>query len=291
VLDDALLYFVCGIRHDLEQLLTAACEGGVDVLQLRAKDALDDEVVAAGRVFRRVADETGSLFVVNDRPDLALRCEADGVHVGQRDLPVPQVRELVGDELLVGLSAHTPAQIAAAGGVDVVQLRAKDAPDDEIVAAGRVFRHVADETGSLFVVNDRPDLALRCEADGVHVGQGDLPVPRVRELVGDDMLVGLSAHTSAQIAAADGADYLGIGPVFATPTKEEAEAFGLELVREAARTSRVPWFAIGGIDLSTLDEVLAAGATRVAVVRAIADAPDPRAAAHSLRSSLAAARR
>jgi thiamine-phosphate pyrophosphorylase len=203
VLDDARLYFVTGVRRDLEELLVAACEGGVDVLQLREKGATDDEVVAAGRVFRRVADDSGALFVVNDRPDLALRCEADGVHVGQGDLPVAQVRELVGDEMLVGLSAHTPEQIAAG----------------------------------------------------------------------------------------DGADYLGIGPVFATPTKEGAESFGLALVRDAARLSAVPWFAIGGIDHSTLDEVVAAGATRVAVVRAIADAPDPRAAARSLRSALAAAAR
>jgi len=176
-------------------------------------------------------------------------------------------------------------EAACDGGVDVLQLRDKAAPDDEVVAAGRVFRRVADEADALFVVNDRVDLALRCEADGVHVGQDDLPVEQVRELVGAEMLVGLSAQTAEQIAAAVGADYLGVGPVFATPTKDAA-AFGLDLVRTAARLSPVPWFAIGGIELSTLDAVVAAGATRVAVVRAIADAADPRAAASALRSAL-----
>jgi len=191
----------------------------------------------------------------------------------------------------IGIRPGLEELLAAAceGGVDVLQLREKDAPDDEVLAAGRVFRRVADDAGAVFVVNDRVDLALRCEADGVHVGQADLPVRDVRELVGDAMLVGLSAQTAGQIADADGADYLGIGPVFSTPTKEGAESFGLALVREAARLAPVPWFAIGGIDHSTLAEVVAAGATRVAVVRAIADAPDPRLAARALRSALAAA--
>jgi thiamine-phosphate pyrophosphorylase len=189
--------------------------------------------------------------------------------------------------LITGIPAEPERLLAAAfaGGVDVVQLREKDADDDAIVRAGRVFRRLADEAGALFVVNDRPDLALRCEADGVHVGQDDLAVAKVRELVGD-LIVGLSTHSPEQIRAADGVDYIGVGPVYATPTKAGRAPVGLELVREAARSATVPWFAIGGIDESTIAEVVAAGATRVAVVRAIRDAADPAAAARALKDRI-----
>jgi thiamine-phosphate pyrophosphorylase len=175
---------------------------------------------------------------------------------------------------------------ALAGGVDVVQLRAKNASDDEVVELGRAFRALTRSAGALFVLNDRPDLAAACDADGVHVGQGDSPVAAARAALGPDRLVGLSVETPAQIAAAEGADYLGVGPVYATPTKTDVEAAGLGLVREAARSVRVPWFAIGGIDAETLDEVMAAGAHRVAVVRAVRDAPDPAEAARALRARL-----
>jgi thiamine-phosphate pyrophosphorylase len=174
---------------------------------------------------------------------------------------------------------------ALAGGVDVVQLREKDADDDEIVRAGRVFRRLTREAGALFVLNDRPDLAMRCDADGVHVGQDDLPVAEVRQLA-PELLVGLSTHSPEQIHAAAGVDYIGVGPVYATPTKAGREPVGLELVREAARSATVPWFAIGGIDEANAAEVVAAGAERLAVVRAIRDADDPRAASARLRAAL-----
>ena len=174
---------------------------------------------------------------------------------------------------------------ALEGGIDVVQLREKRAPDERLVRAGAMFRRLTREAGALFVVNDDPYLALRCEADGVHVGQDDIPVAEVRK-VAPELLVGLSTHSPGQIAAARDADYIGVGPVYETPTKPDREPVGLGLVREAARSAPVPWFAIGGIDAANVGEVLAAGATRIAVVRAIADAPDPRAAARALRDAL-----
>jgi len=186
---------------------------------------------------------------------------------------------------VTGIVEERVLAAALEGGVDVVQLRDKSAPDEELLRAGRLFRRLTREAGALFVVNDRPDLALRLEADGVHVGQDDPPVPEVRELVGD-LLVGLSTHSPAQLAAAEGVDYVGVGPVYATPTKAGRTPVGLELVREAARAAAVPWFAIGGIDGTNVGDVVAAGATRIAVVRAIADAPDPRAAAAQLRAAL-----
>ena len=179
---------------------------------------------------------------------------------------------------------------ALAGGVDMVQLRDKSASDDELVRAAAVFRRLCDEHAALFWLNDRPDLVAACGADGVHVGQDDMPASEARAVAGDEVLVGLSTHSPAQLdaaVAAGEADQLSVGPVWATPTKEGRPAAGLDYVRHAARVAgERPWFAIGGIDLGNVREVIAAGASRVVVVRAIRDADDPRAAAAALRSAL-----
>src|SRR3954447_1571672 len=176
-------------------------------------------------------------------------------------------------------AARSVVPEALAGGVDIVQLRDKDAADDQVVAAGRWLRGVCDTAGALLIVNDRADLALACDADGVHLGQDDEPVESVRETVGTEMLIGLSTHSPEQIDAAEGADYLGVGPVFETATKPGLEPVGVELVRYASEHATVPWFAIGGIDAERAAEL---GAERIAVVRAIRDAADPRAAAEAL---------
>ena len=180
--------------------------------------------------------------------------------------------------------------VALAGGVDMVQLRDKSASDAELVRAAAVFRRLCDEHGALFWLNDRPDLAGACAADGVHVGQDDMPVADARRVAGANVLVGLSTHSPAQLdaaLAAGEADQLSVGPVWETPTKEGRPAAGLDYVRHAARVAGSrPWFAIGGIDLGNVREVIAAGASRVVVVRAIRDADDPRAAAAALREAL-----
>jgi thiamine-phosphate pyrophosphorylase len=183
-------------------------------------------------------------------------------------------------------AARAGVPAALAGGVDVVQLREKDGPDDEVVAAGRELRALCDARGALLVVNDRADLALACGADGVHVGQDDAPVGAVRALVGPDVLIGLSTHSPAQVDEAEGVDYLGVGPVYETATKPSVEPVGIELVEYAAGNASKPWFAIGGIDPERAPEVVAAGARRIAVVRAIRDAADPRAASAALREAL-----
>ena len=174
-------------------------------------------------------------------------------------------------------------EAAVCGGVDLVQVREKELPDGELLRALEEARDVTRRLGVPLVVNDRPDLAVLVEADAVHVGQDDLPVAAVRRF---RLPVGLSTHTPAEIDAAE-ANYIGVGPVHATPTKEGRPAAGLELVRHAAAHARQPWFAIGGIDRTNVEEVLAAGATRIAVVRAIADAPDPETTARELCSALA----
>ena len=174
---------------------------------------------------------------------------------------------------------------ALRGGVDVIQLRDKALADDSVVAAAEPFRAACEEHGALFVLNDRPDLVEACGADGVHVGRSDLPVAEARALVGADRLLGLSASTVAELDDVEGADYVGV-TAFSTPTKDDAVAGGLELLRFAAETLTVPWFAIGGIDLTNVAEVSAAGVPGVAVIRAIRDAEDPEAAARALRAAL-----
>jgi len=179
-------------------------------------------------------------------------------------------------------------EAALSGGIDIVQLRLKGASDDEIVAAARAFRAACDRHHALFILNDRPDLVEACRADGVHVGQADASPASGRSSVGPGRIVGRSTHSREQIEAAAGepVDYIAVGPVFQTPTKPGRLPVGRELVRFAARALELPWFAIGGIDERTAEDVVAAGAERLAVVRAIRDAPDPAAAARALRALL-----
>ena len=174
---------------------------------------------------------------------------------------------------------------ALRGGVDVVQLRDKELDDEALIAAAEPFRAACTKHGALFVLNDRPDLVEACGADGVHVGRSDSPVEEARASIGTDRLIGLSASTIEELEDVSGADYVGV-TAFATPTKDDAVAGGLELVRVAAATISIPWFAIGGIDLANVAEVAVAGAPGIAVVRAIRDASDPEAAARELRQGL-----
>jgi thiamine-phosphate pyrophosphorylase len=172
---------------------------------------------------------------------------------------------------------------ALRGGVEIVQLRVKHGADAEVLRAAERYREITAAHDALLIVNDDPELALAADADGVHVGQDDMPVADAREIIGPDRLIGLSTHTPAQIDTARGVDYIGVGPVHATPTKPGRPAVGLELVRYAASHARVPFFAIGGIDPGNVDAVRAAGASRIAVVRALTQAGDPEAAARALQ--------
>jgi thiamine-phosphate pyrophosphorylase len=178
---------------------------------------------------------------------------------------------------------------ALAGGCDVVQLRDKEAGEDALLEAGATFRAACDEHGAVFIVNDSPALARAVGADGVHVGQDDIPPEAARAQIGDERLIGLSTHSPEELRAGlkSDADYLSVGPVLETPTKPGRRATGLDYVRHAAaHAGDRPWFAIGGIDATNVLDVMAAGARRVVVVRAIRDAPDPQAAARALRRAL-----
>jgi thiamine-phosphate pyrophosphorylase len=179
------------------------------------------------------------------------------------------------------------------GGVDIVQLREKSLPRREIERSALTFRRLCDTYSALFIVNDDPDLARACDADGVHVGQDDMPVSKVREILGPDVIIGLSTHSKEQIAAAGGSssgvDYISVGPIWETPTKAGRPAVGLELIAYAAASAPHPFFAIGGIDTSSAAQVVEAGARRLCVVRAIRDAAEPTVVAEELRRAFAEA--
>jgi thiamine-phosphate pyrophosphorylase len=172
-------------------------------------------------------------------------------------------------------------------GTDIVQLREKDAEAGPLMRWAETFREKAGRHHALFVINDRPDVAVTVAADGVHLGQDDLPPDAARRIVGPDALIGLSCHSSEQLdAASPQADYVTAGPVHATPTKPGRPGTGFGVVRHAAKTVSRPWFAIGGIDPRTLPEAVTAGATRIVVVRAVAEASDPAAAVRALLAAL-----
>jgi thiamine-phosphate pyrophosphorylase len=208
---------------------------------------------------RRAIKDAQLLLVTDPRPDLTARVEA-----------------------------------AIRGGVDVVQLRDKRAAKEreareELLPLAENLRGICARGGALFTINDDVELARLSAADGVHLGQEDEPVSKAREVLGPDVVVGRSASSvgEAREAVEQGADYLGTGTIFTTPTKLDAEVRGLALVEELAHEDLpVPWFAIGGISVETAPKVAAAGAKGFAVVRAILDAEDPEVAARQLRSLL-----
>lgn len=170
----------------------------------------------------------------------------------------------------------------------MVQYRDKEADDRDRVENAHRLCQLCHNYGALFLVNDRIDLALAVDADGVHLGQQDAPIALARQLLGPQRIVGRSTTNPEEMegAIAEGADYIGVGPVYATPTKPGKTAAGLEYVRYAAENATVPWFAIGGIDPKNIHEVMAAGGERVAIVRAIMEAEQPTLVAQYLLSQL-----
>jgi thiamine-phosphate pyrophosphorylase len=187
-----------------------------------------------------------------------------------------------------GRELPTLLREAIAGGVEIVQLREKHMADEELASVAMAARVLCEGLGALLIVNDRPWVAREARAHGIHVGQEDIPAAEVRELVGPEMLIGLSTHSPEQIDAVDASvvDYIGVGPIHETPTKPGRPAVGIELIRYASAHTQVPFFAIGGLHAGNLAPALDAGATRVCVLRAIADAAEPKQEARALREQL-----
>jgi len=195
---------------------------------------------------------------------------------------------IIDKKAAIGRDLAYIAEEAIAGGADIIQLRDKESQARELVEAGRAIRKVVGKDKALFIVNDRPDIALAIGADGVHLGQDDLPVDCARSVLGKDKIIGLSTHSLEQAAAAQdsGADYIGVGPVFSTPTKPGYKAVGLGLIERVKEMNGIPFVAIGGISAANIGDVIAAGASRVAVVRAVCGAKDVRGAAKRLKDKL-----
>jgi thiamine-phosphate pyrophosphorylase len=269
------------------------------------------EVVAANAA--RVQEALRVLEEFGRPLDAALATEAAAIRYALYDLEVELLqlrRSATGEQrrqrlagchlyLVTSPVPRLEAVVAAAleGGVRLVQYRAKEGGsgsdgtplDDSMrLEQAEALRRLCARHGALFLVNDRLDIALAVDADGVHLGQGDLPVAVARRLLGPDRLIGRSTHQLEQLrrAIADGCDYVGVGPVTATPTKPGRQPVGLDYVRQAAASSAIPWFAIGGIEAGNLAAVRQAGAERVAVVRAITAAADPAMATRQLLAAL-----
>ena len=177
---------------------------------------------------------------------------------------------------------------ALEGGADVVQLRDKSASNEELITIGKQLKPLCRKQGALFIVNDRFDVAEAVGADGLHIGQSDLPVAIAKSMLGRKRFLGVSTHSLDQALQAEeeGADYIGVGPIFQTPTKPDDPPVGPQLISEVRRRIRIPFVAIGGIDLSTLDTVLKAGAECVAVIRAVVAQEDIRDAARQLKQRI-----
>ena len=170
---------------------------------------------------------------------------------------------------------------ALKGGVDILQLREKNMPANKILELGKKVKLLCAEYGATFIVNDRVDIAYVLEADGVHLGQDDMDVESARKILGNNAIIGISTHApeQAQKAVNDGADYIGMGPVFTTPTKPGRPSVGLEYAKWVSENIKIPAFAIGGIDLTNVQDVINAGAKKIAVVRAIINSDSPEKAA------------
>lgn len=191
--------------------------------------------------------------------------------------------------------AHYKAQVEAfcAGGADVVQLRDKVLSARALVRLCKDLQAACDATGALFILNDRVDVAIAADVDGVHLGQEDIPLRAARRILGHRKVLGASTHSVAQAfqAQGDGADYVSCGPVFATPTKPDYKPVGLELVKQYRAMVRLPFVAIGGIDEKNVAQVVQAGADRIAVVRAVSNAASPAEAAGKLKDSILRAKK
>jgi len=268
------------LRKDLADVATAACK--------RLTEAL------------RTIEEY-SKIIAPDQTLAVERMRYNSYTLEQRLIGRLETKRRFGDVRLYVLitsglyrgSARDVARAVVAGGTEAIQLREKHGPDRYVLATAAEMRELTDETNRLFIVNDRPDIAAIVGADGVHLGQTDIPVADARRLLRPGAVVGKSCHTPAQVRTAvnEGADYIAVGPMFPTETKDAGPIAGPELLREAREITSLPIVPIGGITLENLDELLAAGAERVAVCHAVCMAENPKRAAEELLEKISQAKR
>ena len=239
----------------------------------------------------RVLEEYGKLY----RPEMgeAFKQMRYRVYILESDLLTIQHCQQLQSCLLYLVTSPSPnlltiVENALKGGLKLVQYRDKNANDIVRLSLGKQLCQLCHQYKALFIMNDRADLAAAVGADGLHLGQQDIPIQLAREIVGSHCLIGRSTTNPEEMqkAITEGADYIGVGPVYATPTKPGKEAAGLDYVQYAAENATIPWFAIGGIDLENVAAVMQAGARQVAIVRGIMQADDPQGMTQSLLSKL-----
>lgn len=241
----------------------------------------------------RSLEEYGKIY----RPEMAAACKQwrYQIYALESEIMGHQRFQQLRKAQLYLVTAPSPdllpiVEAALKGGLPLVQYREKQGDDCDRLVIVRQLKALCQKYGALFLINDRVDLALAVDADGVHLGQQDLPIATARQLLGSHRIIGRSTTNPEEMAKAlaEGADYIGVGPVYATPTKPDKAVAGLDYVRYAAANSPVPFFAIGGIDGQNLGDVMAAGGDRVAVVRALMQAADPTATSRQLMAQLQA---
>jgi thiamine-phosphate pyrophosphorylase len=228
----------------------------------------------------RVLEEYGKLY--NPDMGVAFKQMRYRVYTLESNLLVYRRHQLLGRSRLYLVTMPSEelfptVEAALQGGLTLVQYREKTADDAVRLAHAQKLRQLCHHYGALLIMNDRVDLALAVDADGVHLGQQDMPIALARQLLGPQKIIGRSTTNPQEMqrAIAEGADYIGVGPVYETPTKADKAAAGLDYVQYAAKNASIPWFAIGGIDPNNINDVLNAGAERVAIVRAIMQSEQP----------------
>lgn len=276
-----------GKWHDLE-LRTArdtAGDPGTELTHPQEEQRLDIEQVLQANFSRveealRALEEYGKLY--NPEMGAAFKQMRYQVYTLETTLLSYHRHQKLEDTQLYLITSpaenlFSVVEAALQGGVTLVQYRDKVADDTLRISNAQKLRQICDRYGALLIINDRVDLAIAVNADGVHLGQQDLPIALARQLLGPQRIIGRSTTNPEEMQRAiqEGADYIGVGPVYDTPTKPNKPAVGLDYVRYAAQNSSIPWFAIGGIDINNLEEVLKAGCERIAVVRAIMQAEQP----------------
>jgi thiamine-phosphate pyrophosphorylase len=283
-------------RHEFRLARDTPADVGTEITHIREEARANVTDVLRANLSRvqealRVLEEYGKVY--SSAMGLACKHMRYQVYTLESQLLLQERKQRLQDTTLYLITSPSDTldetvEVALQGGVRLVQYRDKDPDDAARLTRARSLRSLCQRYRALFIVNDRVDLALAADADGVHLGQQDLPVEAARQLLGSYRLIGRSTTSPTELKRAmeEDIDYIGVGPVFATPTKADKAVAGLDYVRYAAAHSTLPWFAIGGIDRQNLPQVIQAGAQRVAIARAIMQAADPSSAVRQALASL-----
>ena len=268
-------------RQSLYEQVECALKGGATCVQVREKKLGDEDFLEEAKQIAALCKRYGVPLFINDNVDVAIACGAEGVHVGQEDMAAAKVREKVGRQ-----SLYEQVECALKGGATCVQVREKKLGDEDFLEEAKQIAALCKRYGVPLFINDNVDVAIACGAEGVHVGQEDMAAAKVREKVGDNMMVGVSVHSveEAKQAVRDGADCLGVGAMFSTSTKTDVDVLPKETLKAICDAVDIPVVAIGGLNKSNILELSGTGVDGVALVSAIFSAEDIESECRELRA-------